>query len=173
MSSFTSNLILEVIPGLKNKRVYKPFRYFPIEKHVGPAIPVEAGQMTDGGSFKWYIEPVAGSQWDNDALAAYVVHDRNYRHLGWIQISMSDLAILEYYNRKHNNRFEIIKRKIDAEGNICIQFSRKACDRMLYDGCLILGKFKWRAKAIYAGVRAFGWYRWRKYKKKLGNRRPT
>jgi len=172
MSSFTSNLILEVIPGQKEKKVYKPFRYFPIDKHIGPFIPVNEGQMTDGGSFKWYIEPVAGSQWDNDALAAYVLHDRNYRHLGWIQISKRDYTVLWHYNLKNNYRFEVSKRKIDAEGNIWIQFSRRACDRMLYDGCLILGKSKWRAKAIYAGVRTFGWYRWRKYKKKLGNRRP-
>lgn len=167
MSSFTSNLILEVIPGQKEKKVYKAFRYFPIDKHVGPAVPVEIGQMTDGGSFKWFIEPLAGSQWDNDALAAYVLHDRNYRHCGWIQVSKRDMGILWEYNHKHNNHFEVIKRKIDADGNLWIQFSRKACDRMLYDGCILLGKPKWRAKCIYTGVRTGGWYRWRKYKKDI------
>lgn len=163
MSSFTSNPVLETVPGSKEKIVVKPFRYYVIEKHYGPYITVPYFQHTDGGSIPWIIQPLVGSPWDSCALAAYIVHDRNYRNVGWNVITVGSLNLML---NNYSIKYPIDYVKYLGNGLAAVQFSRKACDRMLYDGCKILNKPTKKAYIIYKGVRLFGGYTWFKHSKK-------
>lgn len=42
-----------------------------------------------------------------------------------------------------------------------VRWGRKRCDDILYEACINAGVGKWRARMIYAAVRAGGWMVWR------------
>ena len=163
MSSFTSNPLLETVPGSKEKTVMKPFRYYIIDKHYGPYIYIPYYQKTDGGSIPWLVQPIVGNPWDSKALSAYIVHDRNYRNIGWNVLDIKSFHIIV---DDYSDLYPIIQYKDLGNNTVAVQFSRKACDQMLYDGCLVLKKPKTKAFLIHKGVRLLGWWTWLKYARK-------
>lgn len=56
--------------------------------------------------------------------------------------------------------------RFEGEEGLLHTFSRKQCDRVLYEACLDAGVPKWKAWSIYSGVRVGGWAAWNSCKNK-------
>lgn len=163
MSSFTRPPVYESIPGKRIKRIVRPFRYYPIEKHVGPYVLVPQGFLTDGASIPRWIQPLIGSgPFDGAYDAAAIVHDRLYQSLGrfWADVDQANLYL----------SYDPSAKIIAHRGTSCVlELNRRACDKILLEGCRILGgdtlSNTLRYNVMYAGVRVGGWIPWRKYAK--------
>ena len=168
MSSFTRPVQYESIRNSRFKRNIRPFRYYIIDKHVGPYILVPSLFLTDGASIPKFLWPIFGSPFSGKHDAIAFVHDLLYQKLGWVVMKTEDVSWLYLFRRTYPVD-EIISLR---DGLTAVQFSKKACDKIFYDGCRVLGHTKKEAKAMYYGLRLFGGFTWKRYKKKWGIKHP-
>ena len=157
MSSFTSPLEYKSIPKSNLKEITKGFRYFPIDKHVGPYITVPQGFKYDGASIPRFLWPIVGHPWSGYYDQAAAVHDLLYRNVGWVVI-WEDHVGLDAYDIDRIIHISLISPVM------LIQFSRDAVDKLFYEACEVLGTPKHKALTLYSGVKAFGWHAWNRHK---------
>lgn len=170
MSSFTSPLETLSLPDGKNKKILRTFRYFVIDKHLGPYITVPNGFISDGASIPKFLWSIVGSPWSGKYTQAAVLHDWLYRREGLVIIPIPSVYFkhhlfynnYEYVlrNRLPNifNKNTIIKQDLTK---LYIKFSRKACDTIFKDAMKLLGVASWRRNLIYTGVRVGGRFSYR------------
>lgn len=158
MSSFTSPLEYKSIPKSELKEITRGFRYFPIDKHVGPYITVPQGFQYDGASIPKFLWPIVGHPWSGYYDQAAAVHDLLYRTIGWV-------VLFEYHVGLNSYKVERIIQPSNISSTVLIQFTREAVDKLFYEACEILGTPSHKAMTLYTGVRAFGWHAWNKHKR--------
>lgn len=137
MSVFTNTLITEWVKSGSQWRVSQEFEFHSGEYNSGMFIRCDAGMLTDLASIPKAIRWLVPKV-GMDAQAS-VVHDRGYRD-GFVRIRVGE-----------------------AERTVAV--SRGVIDSMYLQAMRALKTKKRRRVVIYAGVKAFGWIVWNKYRK--------
>lgn len=135
MSSFTEALVLEL--WKKGWRVVTPFRFYLRDVSIlSEYVQVEAGDYTDLASV-----PIFRAH--PSTRRAGATHDKTYRHPYVYRFRMDDGYPSS--TRRRITRYE--------------------ADRIFDEAMMVDGVVEKRRRLYYAGVRAFGWIAWNRYRR--------
>lgn len=136
MSSYTDGVVMKQDDDADLFHIYHSFYYHVGHKDSGNWVYIDQGFPTDGNSRPWFLGWVI-PKFGRYTKAA-VVHDKLYAH-PWIYVSEKD----ESY-------------RVD----------RKQADKIMREALEVLKCATWRINFVYYGLRVFGWWAWRKHRKR-------
>ena len=150
MSSFTSELWVTPLRGMRNWKLLRRFTYHIGSKHSRHYISVPKGFITDFASVPKLTSPL----FTLIGLGLYLL---GFDTLGVIILLI--ICALSWFREwgKHGKAAVIHDRLYQTH-----EVTRRMADLIFYEAMLIGGTKKWKAKLMYFGVRIFGFLAWRK-----------
>ena len=139
MSSFTAELVTKHLDN-ELRELVEPFEYYLGDLILWQErVVVPVGFVTDGASIPPFLWPVFGHPFEDFGKSG-VLHDFLYRS-----------PLIEHHYG--DGRIELVR------------VSRSRADSIFRESAKVLNLPAWKRAGAWAGVRLFGWWVWRKYRK--------